>query len=59
MSGRDLLDYTFFKQNGVEYLNNGGRIFVNEDAVKPINVAKKSIVTIPSSGCARENWTNK
>jgi hypothetical protein len=53
MSGRDLVDYTFFKQDGVEYLNNGGWILVNEDAVKPINVAKKSIVTVPPSGYAR------
>ncbi|WP_407944313.1 serine hydrolase domain-containing protein [Paenibacillus durus] len=53
MSGRDLSGYMFFKQDGVEYLNFGGRILVNEDAVKPISVAKKSIVTIPSSGYAK------
>lgn len=53
MSGRDLSGYTFFTQDGVEYLDVGGSILVNEDAVKPIHVAKKSIVTIPSSGYAR------
>ncbi|OBZ19506.1 serine hydrolase [Bacillus sp. FJAT-27264] len=53
LSGRDLLGYTFFKQEGVEYLSLAGSILVNEDAVKPIYVAKKSIVTIPSSGYAR------
>ncbi|MNW65788.1 hypothetical protein D3C74_442040 [compost metagenome] len=31
----------------------GGSIFVNEDAVKPIYVAKKSIVTIQPGGYAR------
>ncbi|QJD88008.1 beta-lactamase family protein [Cohnella herbarum] len=52
-SGRDLSGYTFFMQDGVEYLNLGGSILVNEDALKPIYVAKKSIVTIPSSGYAK------
>ncbi|MFC3749797.1 serine hydrolase domain-containing protein [Paenibacillus sp. GCM10012306] len=53
MSGRDLSGYTFFTENGVEHLNIGGSILVNENAVKPIYVAKKSIVTIPPSGYAR------
>jgi len=53
MSGRDLSGYAFFTQDGVEYLDVGGSILVHEDAVKPIYVAKKSIVTIPSSGYAR------
>ncbi|MGY4759567.1 serine hydrolase domain-containing protein [Paenibacillus caseinilyticus] len=52
-SGRDLSGYTFFTLDGVEYLNLGGSILVNEDAVKTINVAEKSIVTIPSSGYAK------
>jgi CubicO group peptidase (beta-lactamase class C family) len=52
-SGRDLSGLTFFTQDGVEYLNMGGILLVNEDAVKPINVAKKSTVTIPPSGYAR------
>ncbi|CAH0122808.1 Putative D-alanyl-D-alanine carboxypeptidase [Paenibacillus sp. CECT 9249] len=53
MSGRDLSAYTFFTQDGAEYLDVGGSILVNEDAVNPIYVAKKSIVTIPSNGYAR------
>ncbi|WP_018759906.1 serine hydrolase domain-containing protein [Paenibacillus terrigena] len=53
MNGRDLSGLTFFTQDGVEYLDQGGRILVNEDAVKPINVAKKLNVTIPSSGYAQ------
>ncbi|MFF2911279.1 serine hydrolase domain-containing protein [Paenibacillus sp. NPDC057934] len=53
MSGRDLSGYTFVTENGVEHLNFGGSILVNENAVKPIYVTKKSIVTIPLSGYAR------
>nr|WP_252863475.1 serine hydrolase domain-containing protein [Paenibacillus riograndensis] len=53
MSGRDLSGYTFFIQDGVEYLKSGGSILVNEAAVKPIYIAKKSTVTIPPSGYAR------
>ncbi|MNI52855.1 hypothetical protein D3C73_1076600 [compost metagenome] len=53
MSGRDLSSYTFFTQDGVEYLDLGGSLLVNEAAVKPIYIAKKSIVKIPPSGHAR------
>ncbi|MFF2015078.1 serine hydrolase domain-containing protein [Paenibacillus sp. NPDC058177] len=53
MNGRDLSGLTFFTQEGVEYLDQGGIIFVNEDAVKPFNFDKKSIVTIPPDGYAR------
>jgi hypothetical protein len=51
--GRDLSGLNFFTQDGVEYLSLGGFILVNEDAVKPINVTKKSTVTIPPSGYAK------
>ena len=53
LNGRDLTDLTFITQDGVEYLNIGGSLFVNEGVMKPIYVGKKSIVTIPSSGYAR------
>ncbi|OAB27477.1 serine hydrolase [Paenibacillus macquariensis subsp. defensor] len=53
MNGRDLSGLTFFTQDGIEYLNLGGFILVNEDAVKPFNYAKKSIVTIPPDGYAQ------
>jgi len=53
MNGRDLRGLTFFTKDGVEYLEQGGYLLVNEDAVKPINVNKKSIVTIPASGYAQ------
>lgn len=53
MRGRDLSGLTFYTQDGVEYLKMGGNLLVNEDTLKPINVAKKSIVTIPPTGYAR------
>jgi len=53
LSGRDLVGYTFFKQDGVEYLDAAGSLFVSEDAVKPLYVAKKSALTIPANGYAK------
>ncbi|MFC3749802.1 serine hydrolase domain-containing protein [Paenibacillus sp. GCM10012306] len=53
LNGRDLSSLAFFTQDGVEYLNLGGFILVNEDAVKPFNFAKKSTVTIPPDGYAK------
>lgn len=53
LGGRDLSVLTFFTQDGVEYLNLGGSILLSEDAMKPANFAKQSIITIPSSGYAR------
>ncbi|WNS44229.1 serine hydrolase domain-containing protein [Paenibacillus sp. MMS20-IR301] len=52
-SGRDLASLTFFTQDGVEYLKTGGFTLVNEDAMKPIHIAKKSTVTIQQDGYAR------
>jgi Beta-lactamase class C and other penicillin binding proteins len=52
INGRDLSSLTFFTEDGVEYLEQDGRIWGGEDGVKPMNVAKKSIVMIPSSGYA-------
>lgn len=53
MNGRDLSGLRFFTKDGVEYLEQGGTILMSEDAVKPINVAKKLNITIPSSGYAQ------
>jgi len=52
-NGRDLSGLTFFTEEGIEYLEQRGMILVSEDNVKPLNVAKKSDVTIPSSGYAK------
>lgn len=52
LNGRDLTGYTFFEQNGIEYLDVGGSIFVNEDAVQSSNFTQHSTVTIASSGYA-------
>lgn len=53
MNGRDTSDYNFFTQDGTEYLEAAGSLFVNEDAVKPIYPGKKSSVTIPANGHAK------
>lgn len=53
LNGRDLSDLMFFTHDGVEYLSMGGIILVNEDAVKPMYVAKKSTVTIQPNGYAK------
>jgi CubicO group peptidase (beta-lactamase class C family) len=54
-SGRDLTSLFFFTQDGVEHLELGGRVYVNEDDVKPIqfDAAEKVTVTIPSNGYAQ------
>ncbi|REK74458.1 class A beta-lactamase-related serine hydrolase [Paenibacillus paeoniae] len=52
MSGRDISGLTFFTEEDVEYLEQRGMILVSEDNVKSLNVAEKSVVTIPSSGYA-------
>lgn len=52
-NGRDLSSYMFFTQEDVEYLNHGGIILVNEDAVKPFNFANESSVTITPDGYAQ------
>ncbi|RUS47428.1 serine hydrolase [Cohnella sp. AR92] len=53
LSGRDIVNYTFYTQDGIEYLDAAGSIFVGEDFLKPLYVAKKSAATIPSSGYAK------
>lgn len=53
MNGRDLSNYLFIKQDGIEYLHIDGLILVDEEAVEPINFSKQAIVTIPSTGYAQ------
>jgi len=53
MNGRDVTDLTFTLRHGVEYLEADGRIYVGEEAVKPLYEGAASIVTIPASGHAR------
>jgi CubicO group peptidase (beta-lactamase class C family) len=53
MMGRDTYDLAFFEENGIEYLQSGGRTFINEEAVTPIYNGRASTATIPASGHAR------
>ncbi|WP_169089132.1 serine hydrolase domain-containing protein [Paenibacillus sp. PL91] len=53
MNGRDTSDYNFFTQDGTEYLEVAGNLFVHEDAVKPVYPGQKSSVTIQASGHAK------
>ncbi|WP_274653314.1 serine hydrolase domain-containing protein [Paenibacillus humicola] len=53
MAGRDNQAFTFFTQDGAEYLQAADSLYVREDALKPIYAGKKSALTIPSSGYSR------
>ena len=50
--GRDLQEYRFFEEEGMEYLSAGGSLAVSEDAVKDIYSGASSVCTIPESGTA-------
>lgn len=53
MSGRDLMDYQFYENNGVEYMKAADSLFVEQSAVMPIYAGAKSAVTIQADGYAR------
>ncbi|MUG45810.1 serine hydrolase domain-containing protein [Paenibacillus woosongensis] len=53
MGGRDTMDYNFFSQSGLEYLEIGGSLFVREEAVKPLYSGSRSFLTIQEEGFAR------
>ncbi|XEC95775.1 serine hydrolase domain-containing protein [Paenibacillus tarimensis] len=53
MSGRDIMNYHFYMNDEVEYLEVAGGVFIREDGLKPIYSGKKSSVTILASGYAR------
>ncbi|NBD24692.1 serine hydrolase domain-containing protein [Paenibacillus glycinis] len=53
MAGRDTQAYSFFREDGIEYLTSSGSIYESEEAVKPIYPGKKSTATIPASGLAK------
>ncbi|RED55483.1 serine hydrolase domain-containing protein [Cohnella lupini] len=53
VGGRDTMEYRFLMQDGVEYLEAAGSLYVSEDALKPIYAGKKSLATIPRSGLAK------
>ncbi|GAA0134421.1 serine hydrolase domain-containing protein [Paenibacillus sp. YSY-4.3] len=53
MGGRDTMEYNFFSQNGLEYLEIGGSLYVREEAVKPLYIGSRSFLTIQDEGYAR------
>ncbi|AZK47593.1 serine hydrolase domain-containing protein [Paenibacillus lentus] len=53
INGRDTMDYNFYNQNGLEYLDIGGKLYVREEAVKPIYKGTRSYLTIQENGHAR------
>jgi hypothetical protein len=50
---RDTAPVQFQQQNGTEYLQTGGSLYVSQDALKPIYSGKHARVTIPTSGYAK------
>ena len=53
INGRDAMEYNFYRNDGIEYLDLAGSLYVHENAVKPIYSGNKSYVTIPASGHTR------
>ncbi|WOO37513.1 serine hydrolase domain-containing protein [Anaerocolumna sp. AGMB13020] len=49
--GRDLIDYRFFRENGIEYLDAKGNIFLSSDSLKSLP-AKTAKYTIGEKGYA-------
>ncbi|MBZ9634215.1 serine hydrolase domain-containing protein [Clostridium sp. FP1] len=50
---RDLVDYTFYKKDKVEYLSAGGYIFAEEDAIETFSTKNKFTCAIKKDGYAR------
>jgi hypothetical protein len=53
VAGRDSMEFTFFKQDGVEYVSQGGNIYASQDIVKPMYEGQQSKTTIQSNGYAK------
>ncbi|WJH28916.1 beta-lactamase family protein [Paenibacillus sp. CC-CFT742] len=52
LAGRDTMEYEFFKENGVEYVSAGGKVYASQDAVKPLYSGNQSKTTIQTNGYA-------
>lgn len=52
LAGRDTMEYEFFKENGVEYVTAGGKVYASQDAVKPLYSGNQSKTTIQAKGYA-------
>lgn len=53
MSGRDTMEFNFITNDGIEYLDSAGTLFVSEDTLKPLYQGSQSTVTIQENGYAR------
>ncbi|KAA8783620.1 beta-lactamase family protein [Paenibacillus amylolyticus] len=53
VAGRDTMEFTFFKQDGIEFVSQGGNIYASQDIVKPIYAGHQSKTTIQANGYAR------
>ncbi|SHO45547.1 serine hydrolase domain-containing protein [Anaerocolumna xylanovorans] len=49
--GRDLSDYTFYKEGNIEYVKMNSGVFVSSDSVKPLSAANKKY-TVGGKGYA-------
>ncbi|GAB6928090.1 serine hydrolase domain-containing protein [Paenibacillus sp. JCM 10914] len=50
---RDTSVFKFYNQDGQEYLEAAGSLFVSEDSVTPLYAGKKSVVTLQPNGHAK------
>ncbi|MGN7412777.1 serine hydrolase domain-containing protein [Paenibacillus sp. SAF-068] len=53
MAGRDSLEFDFSKKSGVEYLTIVGKIYANEEIVKPLYSGNQSVTKIQADGYAK------
>ncbi|NKI20207.1 beta-lactamase family protein [Paenibacillus dendritiformis] len=53
VGGRDTAEFRFFKQDGAEYMEAAGSLYVSEAKVKPLYAGKESKVTLQANGHAK------
>ncbi|TDL49307.1 class A beta-lactamase-related serine hydrolase [Paenibacillus dendritiformis] len=53
MAGRDLAEFRFFTQDGVEYMEGAGSLYVSGAKVKPLYAGKESKLTLQANGHAK------
>ncbi|NGP59245.1 beta-lactamase family protein [Paenibacillus thiaminolyticus] len=53
MAGRDMAEARFFTQDGVEYMEGAGRLYVSGAKVKPLYAGKESKLTLQANGHAK------
>ncbi|MEK4358355.1 serine hydrolase domain-containing protein [Paenibacillus sp. FSL M7-1455] len=53
MSGRDQAEFHFYKENGTEYLEAAGGLYVSGEKIKALYKGKQSTVTIQPDGYAK------